>query len=467
MRALLRKCACGGTCDRCRGERELRRAPAARSAPREAPAIVHEVLRAPGHPLDPGVRAGMEARLGHDFGSVRVHEDVRAAESAAAVSALAYTVGRDIVFGSGQHDPHSPAGQRLLAHELAHVAQQTEAPSAAGSRLRVSEPGEAAERQADAMSRAVMAGGRVAAPAAAAGARLQRQPEEEGGGLTPPLWQYGGPVFRIREDGRMEIFYRTPDMPVTGPLGPGVRCDWGFANCTPVIAQDPLAVDPEKFTLGESYSPADIGRLLRDFGQGSGTTTATPLLPWPPAGPTPPLPGFGTPWAPSLPGLGGMQPAPAPGPLALPPQTPSFESRTVEGFAFNSAALPAGAAAALDAIVERANAQVEPPPFVFVYGHTDARGSERRNVQLGERRAEAIAAELEARGIVRERLAIRSFGMSEPAVAGARTEDEHAQNRRVEVWFKRTGTLLWRSELFPDLELRVPSRLFPPAPDQP
>ena len=460
MRPLQRKCACGGGCDRCRDEPRLQRAPGARSALREAPTAVHEVLRSPGRPLEPRVRARMEARLGHDFGSVRVHDDARAAASAAAVGALAYTVGRDVVFASGQHDPHGSAGQRLLAHELTHVVQQAEAPLAAGSRLRVSEPGEASERQADAVSRAVMSGGAVTAPAPSSGARIQRQPE--GGGLTLPEWQYGGPVFRIREDGRMEIFYRTPDMPVTEPLGPGVRCDWGFQNCTPVIAEDPLK-------LGQSYSPEDIARLLRDFGGGTGgAATPTPALPWPPSVSLPPLPGFGTPWTPpSLGGLGGVQPAPVPGPLTLPPQTPSFESGTVVGFAFNSAALPAGAAEALDAIVDRANAQVEPPPFVFVYGHTDARGSERRNVKLGEDRAEAVASELEARGIARERLVIRSLGKSEPAVAGAETEEEHAQNRRVEIWFKRTGILLWRSELIPDLELRAPSSILGPPPELP
>jgi hypothetical protein len=66
----------------------------------------------------------MEPRFGHDFSRVRVHTDSKAAESARAVNALAYTVGRDVVFGAGQHVPGTSAGQRLLAHELAHVVQQ-------------------------------------------------------------------------------------------------------------------------------------------------------------------------------------------------------------------------------------------------------------------------------------------------------------------------------------------------------
>ncbi len=77
-----------------------------------------------GGPLDPGTREWMEARFGWDFSGVRVHADGRAAESARGVDALAYTVGRDVVFGEGRYDPASVEGRRLLAHELAHVVQQ-------------------------------------------------------------------------------------------------------------------------------------------------------------------------------------------------------------------------------------------------------------------------------------------------------------------------------------------------------
>jgi len=63
----------------------------------------------------------MEERFGHDFSKVRIHNDVKATESAKAVNALAYTVGSNIVFGSGQHAPQSNTGKQLIAHELAHV----------------------------------------------------------------------------------------------------------------------------------------------------------------------------------------------------------------------------------------------------------------------------------------------------------------------------------------------------------
>src|SRR5437870_5484816 len=90
----------------------------ARKESQSAPTVVHEVLRAPGQPLDAPTRGLMESRLGHDFARVRIHTDARAAESARAVNALAYTVGLDIVFDDAQYAPHSRQGQNLLAHEL-------------------------------------------------------------------------------------------------------------------------------------------------------------------------------------------------------------------------------------------------------------------------------------------------------------------------------------------------------------
>ena len=66
----------------------------------------------------------MESRFGHDFSQVRVHTDAKAAQSARAVDARAYTVGRDVVFSEGHYTPHLRQGSKLLAHELAHVIQQ-------------------------------------------------------------------------------------------------------------------------------------------------------------------------------------------------------------------------------------------------------------------------------------------------------------------------------------------------------
>jgi hypothetical protein len=87
--------------------------------------VVRTVLSSSGgQPLDTNTRAFMEPRFGQDFSRVHVHTDARASESARLVNALAYTFGRDMVFGIGQYQPKTSEGQRLLAHELTHVVQQ-------------------------------------------------------------------------------------------------------------------------------------------------------------------------------------------------------------------------------------------------------------------------------------------------------------------------------------------------------
>jgi hypothetical protein len=126
---LQRSCACGSTpgpdgeCAECR-EKRLQRRSTGQAEPSTVPPIVHDVLRSPGQPLEPATRAFMEPRFGHDFSRVRVHTDARAAESARAVGALAYTVGHNVVFENGRYRPQTNAGRRLIAHELVHVVQQ-------------------------------------------------------------------------------------------------------------------------------------------------------------------------------------------------------------------------------------------------------------------------------------------------------------------------------------------------------
>jgi hypothetical protein len=122
-------CPPGGGQKRQGGAKKVQRAASPQSAAGGAPASVERVLAAPGEPLPAGLRQFMEAGFGQDFAHVRVHTDARAQESAADVSARAYTVGSDIVFGKGEYEPNSSAGRRMVAHELTHVIQQTEAPS--------------------------------------------------------------------------------------------------------------------------------------------------------------------------------------------------------------------------------------------------------------------------------------------------------------------------------------------------
>jgi len=113
------------TCAACDDEAQtVRRQPTAPApAAGAAPPAVAAAVRGGGAPLPAGERAFFEPRLGLDLSGVRVHTGGAAAHSAAAIDALAYTVGSDVVFAAGRFAPSTPSGRRLLAHELAHVAQ--------------------------------------------------------------------------------------------------------------------------------------------------------------------------------------------------------------------------------------------------------------------------------------------------------------------------------------------------------
>lgn len=138
---------------------------------------VHDVLRTGGRPLDEGVRTDMEARLGADFSDVRVHSDARARASATAMGARAYTSGNHIVIGDGGGDRHT------LAHELTHVIQQRRGPVAGtetGDGVRVSDPSDRFEREAEATAHRVLRGSPAGAaahgPADASGATPAGRP---------------------------------------------------------------------------------------------------------------------------------------------------------------------------------------------------------------------------------------------------------------------------------------------------
>jgi hypothetical protein len=86
----------------------------------------------------------MEPRFGFDFRNVRIHDDP---ERVRDLDAVAYTTGQDIGFAPGRYQPHTPWGQALIAHELAHVTQQAGHPGS--PQAPVSAPDEAAEQAAD------------------------------------------------------------------------------------------------------------------------------------------------------------------------------------------------------------------------------------------------------------------------------------------------------------------------------
>jgi hypothetical protein len=147
---------------------------------RRIPPIDDQTLGTPGQPLDPAPRAFMERRIGYDLSVVRVHTGARAAASAEALGASAYTFGSDIVFAAGAFSPSTRGGQRLLAHELTHVAQQRghRLALSAQSLESVSSPSDASEREADAAADAVVAGQQVTLSTIPAAGQVHRDTKE-------------------------------------------------------------------------------------------------------------------------------------------------------------------------------------------------------------------------------------------------------------------------------------------------
>jgi hypothetical protein len=126
----------------------------------------------------------MEPRFGHDFSRVRVHTDTEAEASVQAVDALAYTVGRDLVFGARQYHPETNKGKQLLAHELTHVAQQG---GVTHTQLHIGKADSAEEREADAVARTVTSQHPSASIEQTAANTLQRQgPEDDERRLRQP-----------------------------------------------------------------------------------------------------------------------------------------------------------------------------------------------------------------------------------------------------------------------------------------
>jgi hypothetical protein len=127
------------------------------------------VLPGGGEKLPSGTRVYMESALGHDFSKVRVHADDRAAAVAQSRGARALTSGHDIVFGAGHFQPDTASGRQLLAHELAHVAQQNRE---SGRPVSAATAEQEARAAALSVSRGDVAGVYGSVPAG-----VQRQPE--------------------------------------------------------------------------------------------------------------------------------------------------------------------------------------------------------------------------------------------------------------------------------------------------
>jgi hypothetical protein len=138
-------------------------------------AAVAAAATSTGMAADPAMRARVEQVTGADLGGVRVHTGAPSHVAAQSLSARAFTVGQNVHFASGEYRPGSADGNRLLAHELAHTVQQGATASAPQCKLEVSQPGDAAEVEADAVATAATGAGGPVAVTQRRGVMLQRE----------------------------------------------------------------------------------------------------------------------------------------------------------------------------------------------------------------------------------------------------------------------------------------------------
>ncbi|MFI2424137.1 DUF4157 domain-containing protein [Streptomyces sp. NPDC018955] len=189
---------------------------------------VPRVLRSPGRPLDEVTRTDMESRLGADFSDVRVHDDAAARRSAAEIGARAYTSGNHVVIGGGGGDRHT------LAHELTHVIQQRQGPVAGtdhGDGLRISDPADRFEREAEANAHRALSGRPTATPTATFAA-------EDGTEAVPAQRSVlGGTLQRVQSPENVQDVWtnhhweqQAEGLPAVSPKAPG-----GGRNLTEIL----------------------------------------------------------------------------------------------------------------------------------------------------------------------------------------------------------------------------------------
>jgi hypothetical protein len=175
--------------------------------------------------LDSSARAFFEPRFGKDLSHVRVHTDERAGQSARAVNAHAYTLGQDVILDPARFSPGTAEGQRLLAHELVHTAQQA-GHASIGNSLQLGAMDTAQEREAEALSESIFSNDRALHSATAqmnsmSDLVIRRQPNLPG----PPASQ-GQLNLSIDQRGRVDITLAGPEnTPIIPQPTIGIRRD--------------------------------------------------------------------------------------------------------------------------------------------------------------------------------------------------------------------------------------------------
>jgi hypothetical protein len=158
-----------------------------------ASSLVQRAAADSGSHVDSGVASRFNAATGADVSGVRVHTGPASADAAKSIQAQAYTTGQDVHFGAGMYNPGTPAGDHLIAHELAHTVQQG---TWAGMqhKLEVSQPGDAHEVQADRVADAVVTGGRIDGSMLSTGSVSRKIMRNPPAAAAPPAGLNVGPL---------------------------------------------------------------------------------------------------------------------------------------------------------------------------------------------------------------------------------------------------------------------------------
>jgi hypothetical protein len=468
-----------------------------------APPTVHEALRSPSRPLDPEVRAFMEPRFGHDFSQVRLHSGTAAGESARALNAHAYTLGQDIVFGSGKLAPSTKEGSRLLAHELTHVVQQGQGAQqiqrdkgsgddpeyATGAQVEQALINYLKQAQGVQKGRFLHIDEDVRTAVLKLAGTAAVNPNDL---LHMSVEKFAANVRALLPDkiprSQMVHLYKLPEKK------PVVKKTWWEKKKEKAQKTlDKVGKPPEdvRSPKGQTYPPGG------EPNTGGGSKGEHDLPPqdvdtvgdWidrktggpigknpPPSQPQetrnqdtettdpPASTGIGrrrrdSPTGPFL-----HSPVPAAPTLDLgeslaesasPLMAASIGSVTIEGFVTGNAAIPRGKVGSLTsaAPIIRTLLKRYPASTIRVTGHTDAVGKEDDNQGLGQRRADSAQAFLVAQEIPTEAIRTQSAGATQLLV---NTKNAEPKNRRVEILFE-TSTLL--------RDFGRPAAVLPPASD--
>lgn len=363
------------------------------------------------HSLPKSTNQFMSKSIGYDFSDVKLHTDGAAQSMNQQLGARAFTLGSDIYFNHQQYQPQSIEGQRLLAHELTHVVQQSRTKPL-----------------------------------------IQKQdgPPSE----IPLTSDVGAFWFRANENGRIEFVYGTPQMPLVGERGVGFRCE--DSQCSPIVSGDASIGE-----LGDTYTFAEAMALLN----GDDPAQASPLAPLGVCA-TQQRNALGfccpdnmiadgatcapmTPFVPTLPYHSGI---PSPDGSALGPAIPSLTQPqlgdslmpgysafpttglvTFDRFEFNQHEVPSSSRSGIaDLALRLSILAMAHTGTVLITGYTDAIGEQQVNVQLGLRRANAVKQALIEAGVAESAIIVDSAGESDLVVD---SQLEQPLNRRVEVFY--------------------------------